>query len=580
MSSIRTTLRRGLLVAAVATALSAAPAFAARVDTSALADEGRYHRFIVKFADGSAEAAAPARVAAVLSGAAARAAPLSGARVAPRLEHMRRLSVGADLVRLDRALDRDAAEALMRELASVPGVEYVEVDQLMRPLATPNDPRYAEQWHYHEPTGGINLPPAWDITTGAGTVVAIIDTGSTPHPDLVGNTLPGYDFISDAAMARDGNARDGNPNDEGDWYGANECGIGRPASASSWHGTHVAGTVAAVGNNGVGVAGVAYGARLVHARVLGKCGGYTSDIVDAITWSSGGSVPGVPANANPAEVINMSLGGGGSCSSSYQSAINGAVNRGTTVVVAAGNSNTNVSGAVPANCQNVIAVAATTRQGARASFSNYGAGIDVSAPGQGILSTLNTGSTTQGSAGYASYNGTSMAAPHVAGVVALMQSVAPTPLTPAQVETILKNTARPLPGACSGGCGAGIVDAHAAVLAAQGGGGGNPEPPPPNQLASGVPVSGLSGSSGSERRYTIVVPPGRSSLQVRISGGSGDADLYVRRGSAPTTSSYDCRPYLSGNNETCTFSSPQATTWHVLVRGYSSYSGVTLVANY
>ncbi|KAG0750931.1 hypothetical protein G6F24_014800 [Rhizopus arrhizus] len=165
-------------------------------------------------------------------------------------------------------------------------------------------------------------------------------------------------------MARDGGGRDSNPNDEGDWYGANECGPGIPASNSSWHGTHVAGTVAAVTNNSTGVAGTAFNAKVVPVRVLGKCGGYTSDIADAIVWASGGTVSGVPANANPAEVINLSLGGGGSCSATYQNAINGAVGRGTTVVVAAGNSNTNVSSSVPANCANVIAVAATTSAGA------------------------------------------------------------------------------------------------------------------------------------------------------------------------------------------------------------------------
>ncbi|MEE5091821.1 S8 family serine peptidase, partial [Xanthomonas euvesicatoria] len=181
--------------------------------------------------------------------------------------------------------------------------------------------------------------------------------------------------------------------------------------------------------------------------------------------ASGGTVSGVPANANPAEVINMSLGGSGSgsCSSSYQNAINSAVSRGTTVVVAAGNSNANVANFTPVSCANVISVASITSAGARSSFSNFGTGIDISAPGSAILSTLNSGTTTPGSASYASYNGTSMAAPHVAGVVALVQSVASRPLTPAAVETLLKNTARPLPGACSGGCGAGIVNAAGAV---------------------------------------------------------------------------------------------------------------------
>ncbi len=443
----------------------------------------------------------------------------------------------------------------MRKLAADPNVEYVEVDQIMRATLTPNDTRFSEQWGFGTSNAGINIRPAWDKATGTGVVVAVIDTGITNHADLNANILPGYDFISDAAMARDGNGRDNNPNDEGDWYGDNECQAGYPGSNSSWHGTHVAGTVAAVTNNSTGVAGTAFNAKVVPVRVLGKCGGYTSDIADAIVWASGGSVSGVPANANPAEVINLSLGGGGSCSTTYQNAINGAVGRGTTVVVAAGNSNTNVSSSVPANCPNVIAVAATTSAGARASFSNYGNGIDISAPGQGILSTLNSGTTTPGSASYASYNGTSMAAPHVAGVVALMQSVAPSPLSPAQVESIIKSTARPLPGACSGGCGAGIIDANAAVAAAINGGGTNPGG---NVLQNNVPVTGLGAATGAELNYTVAVPAGSSQLRVAISGGSGDADLYVRQGSAPTDTVYTCRPYLSGNAETCTVNSPAA----------------------
>ena len=169
---------------------------------------------------------------------------------------------------------------------------------------------------------------------------------------------------------------------------------------SSWHGTHVAGTIAAVTNNAKGVAGVAFSSQVVPVRVLGVGGGYTSDIADGIIWASGGTVSGVPANANPAEVINMSLGGQSSCAATYQNAINGAVDRGTVVVIAAGNSNMNVSNFTPANCNNVIAVAANDKEGNRASYSNYGTLIDVTAPGgetatssKGVLSTLNTGSS-------------------------------------------------------------------------------------------------------------------------------------------------------------------------------------------
>lgn len=542
-----------------------------RVELSALQSGEQYDRFIVKYRDGSApDANASARERA-LAQAAARGAGGKGLALA----HLRRLSVGGDVVKASRKLDRVEAESLMRQLASDPNVEYVEVDQVMKAILTPNDTRYSEQWGYFNSTGGIRADQAWDVSTGSGVVVAVIDTGSTSHSDLNTNTVAGYDFISDSGMARDGNGRDSNPQDQGDWYAANECGGTHPGSNSSWHGTHVAGTVAAVTNNAKGVAGTAFGSKVQHVRVLGKCGGYTSDIVDGIIWASGGSVSGVPANATPAEVINMSLGGSGSCSSSYQNAINAAVNRGSTIVVAAGNSNVNVSNAVPANCSNVVAIAATDINGSRASFSNYGTGIDVSAPGVNILSTLNSGTTTPGSESYASYNGTSMAAPHVAGVVALMQAHASTPKTPAEVESLLKSTARALPGSCSGGCGAGIVNAKAAVDAVGGGGGGGG-----GTLTNGVTVTGLAASTGNSVNYTMSVPSGATNLVFTISGGTGDADLYVKYGSAPTDSSYDCRPYKSGNSESCSFASPAAGTWYVRVKAYSSFSGVSLTGSY
>lgn len=555
--------------------LLATPALAGDVQLSGLQSAPTHQRFIVKYRDGSAPVANTTALASSLKTAAAGIASSQGRALG--LQQVRKLAVGSTVVRTDRALDQAESELLMRKLAADPNVEYVEVDQIMRATLTPNDTRFSEQWGFGTSNASINVRPAWDKATGTGVVVAVIDTGITNHADLNANILPGYDFISDAAMARDGGGRDSNPNDEGDWYGDNECQAGYPGSNSSWHGTHVAGTVAAVTNNSSGVAGTAFNAKVVPVRVLGKCGGYTSDIADAIVWASGGTVSGVPANANPAEVINLSLGGGGSCSTTYQNAINGAVGRGTTVVVAAGNSNTNVSSSVPANCPNVIAVAATTSAGARASFSNYGTGIDISAPGQGILSTLNSGTTTPGSASYASYNGTSMAAPHVAGVVALMQSVAPSPLSPAQVESIIKSTARPLPGACSGGCGAGIIDADAAVTAAINGTTPNPGG---TVLQNNVPVTGLGAASGASLSYTVNVPAGSAQLRVAISGGSGDADLYLRQGSAPTDTVYTCRPYLSGNNETCTVNSPAAGVWHVRVKAYSTFSGVTLNAQY
>ena len=564
--------RTHALAIATAIALSSMVALPAaaegRVHLAGLESGQDYDRFIVKYLDGSE----PGNSAAARNRSLQAAAARGGSGKGLALGHLRRLAVGADVVKSNRKLDRVEAESLMRQLAADPNVEYVEVDQLLKPLFTPNDPNFSQQFGFGTGAGGIRATEAWDVATGSGVVVAVIDTGITTHSDLGANVLPGYDFISDTEVSNDGNGRDSNPADPGDWT-SGQCG---PASGSSWHGTHVAGTVAAVTNNSKGVAGTAFNAKVVPARVLGTCGGYTSDIADAIVWTSGGSVSGVPANANPAEVINMSLGGGGACGSTTQSAINGAVSRGTTVVVAAGNDNANVANYNPGNCNNVVSVASTTSTGARSSFSNYGSLIDLAAPGSSIMSTLNNGSTNPGSESYASYSGTSMAAPHIAGVVALMQSAASTPLTPANVESLLKSTARAFPSTPSQPIGAGIVNAKAAVDAA---GGGTP-PPPDGDLEDGVPVGNISGASGSTQFWTMVVPAGASNLSFQISGGSGDADMYVNFGTAPTTSSYDCRPYLNGNNETCSFSSPQAGTYHVMLRGYTSFSGVSLVGNY
>ncbi|MFB9557114.1 S8 family peptidase [Streptomyces roseoviridis] len=399
-----------------------------------------------------------------------------------KLSFERRLAGGAALVNLGgSATTQDVAE-VMAAFKADPQVAAVEPDIRAYAMAvTPNDTDYAKQWDLFETTGGMNVPAAWDKTTGSGVTVAVIDTGYAAHSDLAANTVAGYDFISTSADARDGNGRDADAKDEGDWNATDgECGTGSRASNSSWHGTHVAGTIGAVTNNTKGIAGIAYGSKVQHVRVLGKCGGSSSDIADAITWASGGTVPGVPANATPAKVINLSLGGASStCPSVYQTAINGAVSRGTTVVVAAGNSNANTSGFTPANCSNVISVASTSREGNRSYYSNYGTIVDIAAPGgetrratdtpgtvttpeNGIYSTLNSGSTVQSTENYKPYQGTSMAAPHIAGLAALLESVKPT-LTPADIESAIKTNARPLPGTCTGGCGAGIADAAKTV---------------------------------------------------------------------------------------------------------------------
>nr|WP_202510165.1 S8 family serine peptidase [Streptomyces sp. SID5643] len=426
-------------------------------------------RLIVGYKSGASEAKS--------NKAAAADAASKADKTGEDVDFQRRLGTGAALVELGSDPTRASVSDVVAAYQADPQVAYVVPDRLNKPTAvTPNDTEYSKQWDLFESTAGMNVPAAWDTTTGSGVTVAVIDTGYVAHSDLAANIVGGYDFISDTAVSVDGNGRDSNPADPGDWYNDNECGQGIPASTSSWHGTHVAGTIAAATNNGKGVAGIAYGAKISPVRVLGKCGGYDSDIIDAITWASGGTVSGVPANTNVAKVINMSLGGGGACSSATQSAINGAVNRGTSVVVAAGNENTNASSSSPANCNNVITVAATNRAGSRASYSNYGTVVDISAPGgetrtstaNGILSTLNSGSRTPSSENYAFYQGTSMATPHVAGLAALMKS-ANSALTPAQIESAIKANARALPGTCSGGCGAGLADAAKTVQAVKGG---------------------------------------------------------------------------------------------------------------
>ncbi|WP_432126832.1 S8 family peptidase [Streptomyces sp. bgisy082] len=406
------------------------------------------------------------------------------AKTGEKLSFERRLAAGSALVDLGDSATKQDVTKVIDAFRADPAVASVEPDiRAYAMAATPNDTEYAKQWDLFEATGGMNVPAAWDKTTGSGVTVAVIDTGYAAHSDLAANVVAGYDFISSSADARDSNGRDANPKDEGDWNATdNECGSGSKASSSSWHGTHVAGTIGAVTHNTKGIAGIAYNAKIQPVRVLGKCGGSSADIADAITWASGGTVPGVPANATPAKVINLSLGGASStCPSVYQTAINGAVARGTTVVVAAGNSNLNTSGFTPANCSGVITVASTSREGNRSYYSNFGTAVDVAAPGgetrratdtpgtvttpeNGILSTLNSGTTTQSTENYKPYQGTSMAAPHIAGLAALLKSAKST-LTPADIESAIKANARPLPGTCTGGCGAGIADATKTVNA-------------------------------------------------------------------------------------------------------------------
>jgi serine protease len=449
-------------------ASSAAPTIA-----RAPADANVTDRLIVKYRDATTKT--------TMDAGTLQAASKAAARRSMNLKHVRGTALGAQVLELDRSISLADAYELAREIEGADfNVEYAEPDRIMHALFTPNDPRFAQQWHYFEAAGGINAPLAWDKARGAGVVVAVIDTGTRPHADLAANLVPGFDFVSSAARAGDGNGRDNDANDPGDFTAAGECGAGSRASRSSWHGTHVAGTIAALTNNAAGVAGVAFNAKVQPVRVLGKCGGSTADITDAIIWASGGTVAGAPANPTPARVINMSLGGGGACSRTEQAAINSARSRGTVVVVAAGNEAQDVANASPANCAGVVAVAATGRSGRRSSFSNFGTGVDLAAPGgdgrDGVISTVDSGATVPAGDAFAAFQGTSMAAPHVAAVAALMLSVN-SALTPDQVEARLKSSARPFAAGACNQCGTGLLDANAAVNAALGG--ANPPPPPP-----------------------------------------------------------------------------------------------------
>ena len=374
-------------------------------------------------------------------------------------------------ITLSEALDEAEIEAFVTELEQVDGIAYVEPDIVMTANRV-NDPQYPSQWSLAASAAGIDVETAWRYTTGEGVTVAVLDTGIVAHPDLDGTRLPGYDFITRPEMSRDRDGRDANPQDEGDWMRAGACGGGEPRQdqASSWHGSHVGGIIAAQANNGEGIAGVAHGAKHLPVRVLGMCGGMSSDIAAGIIWAAGGSVPGVPANPNPAQVINMSLGGtSATCPRVYQDAIDEATRRGAIVVVAAGNETMDASRATPANCRNVITVGATGPTAAQSYFSNFGQKVTVSAPGgdvrrgDAIRSTVDSGRTTPAGAAYGSQQGTSQASPHVAGTVALLKALKPE-LTFSEAVSYLTRTATPLSG-CSGGCGAGIIDAGAAVTA-------------------------------------------------------------------------------------------------------------------
>jgi serine protease len=387
------------------------------------------------------------------------------------------------------------------------------------------------QWYLRAPAGevraAIDAPAAWARTQGAdGIVVAVIDTGVRfEHPDLAGKLLPGYDFVSaDSAgvflTANDGDGWDADASDPGDWITSAEDAsgffAGCGASDSSWHGTQVSGLVGALTNNGVGMAGTGWNLKVLPVRGLGKCGGFVSDLAAAVRWAAGLDVPGVPANPNPARVINLSLGSANPCSSTYQSAIDAVRAIGVVVVAAAGNEGVAVN--QPANCRGVVAVAGVRHVGTKVGYSNLGRQITLAAPAGNcvnlsgaclypLLTTSNAGATVPTTSVYTSGGddatiGTSFASPLVAATAGLMLSANPA-LTPSTVATRLRDSARPFPldatlptctvpsgfdavpqGECNcttTTCGAGLLDAGAAVTLAleppsSGGGGGASHP--------------------------------------------------------------------------------------------------------
>lgn len=398
------------------------------------------------------------------------------ARHGVSLNHLRKLARGGDALVLSQELPHSVLRKLAAEIAGVDSrIAYVEPDVVMVPMALSNDRHADDQWNLGASAGGIGLAGAWPLSKGDGVVVAVVDSGVRPHADLQANLLPGYDFISKRAVARDGDGRDPDASDEGDWYTVGQCRSNQlGAQDSQWHGTHVAGTIAAVADNGIGIAGVAPHAKVLPVRVVGRCGAYTSDIIDGVLWAAGVAVPGVPANPNPAKVINLSLGSIAACSRSFQAAIDAARAQGAVVVAAAGNSAVDVAQITPAGCNGVVAVAASNRQGQRSSYSNFGDRITVTAPGgdmmvraeNGILSLLNTGTRRPVADALAYMQGTSMAAPHVSGVAALMMARRPD-LSPDRIQALLRASARPMDAnACPSGCGGGLLDAAAAVKAA------------------------------------------------------------------------------------------------------------------
>jgi len=612
----------------------ATPAAPSKISVSGLKDTGTYDRFIVTYRDGSTQrtyaSMATQTVTAAVSRSNLRNAVNTNTPLA--ISWKRKLASGADLMKTGRKLSRVEATSLMQQIAADPSVLHVQPDLMMKPIgnlkaplqagktllkaadaATPDDPYLSSyQWDFIDPVGGVRLPELWSDfpqVDGHGITVAVIDTGITAHDDLDTSLAnQGYDFISDAFVS--GRATDDRVAggwDLGDWTNADPyttC-TDNP-EASSWHGTNVAGVIGELSNNGLGMAGMAPGVHVIPVRALGHCGGYTSDIADAIVWASGGHVDGIPDNANPAKVINMSLGGGGACSDDpvTTAAIAGAIGRGTTVVVAAGNSADDSANYTPASCPGVITVAATGANAKRAYYSNYGAGVTLAAPGGGVFkngaaggdqdypngfvwAAYNAGTTTpvlpaNGGSIYAGMAGTSQATPHVTATVALMQGAyadanAGAALSPAQIKSLLVSSVRPFYVTPDLPIGPGILDTHAAVALALG-----VSLPDYLQLTAGQTLTGQQVAAGASLLYAISVPAGARNLSIRTLGGTGDASLFVKAGQAPAAngSDADFSSQRPGNAEVVIVPAPQATTYYIRLFAVKDVAAASVLATY
>ena len=448
-----------LALAALATSFQAAAQTTDRPAAQAAPREAMAAGLIVKFRDGAhSDAAARASMQGLRAHAQSRGlAVVSG----------RDTGSSARVIHLQRPMAARDLQTLARELMLYdPAIEYVEPNYISREHFIPNDTFFSQQYALAVGTGGISAPLAWDFSKGTNVRVAVLDGGILMHADIAANVLPGYDLFGNSSMANDGSGRDNSALDPGSYAAAGICGDDLPAYNSNWHGTHVAGIVAALGNNNEGVSGVAPNAKVVPVRVAGRCGdGGNVDLADGILWAAGLKVAGVPLNANPVRIINISRGGYNPCSRIEQDAIDKVTNMGVLVVAAAGNDNVNAGTKSPANCNGVLAVGASDAMGNRSGFSNFGNVVQISAPGSGILSISNTGTQGPLADSYLTMNGTSMAAPHVAGVAALMLAANPA-IGAGMVKTLMKETATPFTTACTG-CGAGIVNADKAVQAAR-----------------------------------------------------------------------------------------------------------------